>query len=172
MATSSLTSVLPKWSAWAKRAKSSPVLKNASYPFPEKNPKFLGTIVQKYRLREGKIPSAAFQEWINEIEEGIKTKLIPVLSENDMLLPDQVYQKVNLQKGEPLIQMSDFNSLIALSQKHQAPVFGLNDEQLEQTGVVLKRTRESMNRFRDLYANGTDKIIKLIDHVRNDSTIS
>ena len=77
-----------------------------------------------------------------------------------------------MQIGQPLIQMSDFNSLIALSQKHQAPVFGLNDEQLEQTGVVLETTRESMHRFRDLYACGADKIIKLIDHARFDSTIS
>ena len=172
MATSSLASVLPKWSSWAKRAKSLPVLKNANYPFPDKNPKFLGTIVQKYRLREGKIPSAAFQEWIKKIKEGIETKLIPVLEDNDMLLPSQVYEEVHLRMGQPLIQMSDFNSLIALSQKHQAPVFGLNDEQLEQTGVVLETTRESMHRFRDLYACGADKIIKLIDHARFDSTIS
>ncbi len=172
MATNSLASVLPKWSAWAKQAQSLPVLKNASYPFPDKNPKFLGTIVQKYRLREGNFPSAAFQEWVKEIEKGIKTKLIPVLNENNMLLPGRVYEEVNLQIGQPLIQMSDFNSLIALSQKHQAPVFGLNDEQLEQTGVVLETTRESMHRFRDLYACGADKIIKLIDHARFDSTIS
>ena len=172
MATNSLTSVLPKWSAWAKQAKSLPVLKNASYPFPDKNPKFLGTIVQKYRLREGNIPSAAFQEWIINIEERIVTKLIPVLKDKDMLLPSQVYEEVNLQIEKPLIQMSDFNSLIALSQKHQVPVFGLNDEQLEQRGVVLETTRKSMHRFQDLYADGADKIIKLIDHARLDSTIS
>ena len=172
MAINSLTSVLPKWSAWAKQAQSLPVLKNASYPFPDKNPKFLGTIVQKYRLRKENTPSAAFQKWIKEIEEGIKTKLIPVLSENDMLLPGQIYEEIHLKIGQPLIQMSDFNSLIALSQKHQTPVFGLNDEQLEQRGVVLEITKNSMNQFRDLYANGADKIIKLIDHARNDSAIS
>ena len=71
MATHSLASILPKWSAWAKQAKLLPVLKNTTYPFPDKTPMFLGTIVQKYRLREGKTPSAAFQKWIKEIKEGV-----------------------------------------------------------------------------------------------------
>ena len=162
MATTSLASVLPKWSAWAKQAGSLPTLKNATYPFPDKTPKFLGTIIQKYRLREGNIPSAAFQKWIKEIEGEVKEKLIPVLKENDMLLPQGAYEKVGLQMGQPLFQMSDFNSLIALSQKHKAPVFGLTDEELEQTGIVLKRTKKSMQQFRDLYSVGADRLMALV----------
>ena len=60
MATDSLASVLPKWAAWAKQARGLSILQKATYPFPSKTPKFLGTIVQKYRLRESKTPSAAF----------------------------------------------------------------------------------------------------------------
>lgn len=82
MATESLASVLPKWASWSKQAKKQPLLQNATYPFPDKKPMFLGTIVQKYRLREGRTPSAAFQKWINEIQEGIETRLIPMLKEN------------------------------------------------------------------------------------------
>ena len=162
MATNSLASILPKWSSWAKQARSLPILKNATYPFPDKTPKFLGTIIQKYRLREGNVPSAAFQKWIKEIEGGVKTKLIPILKENDMLLPEGAYEKVDLQMGEPLIQMSDFNSLIALSQKHKAPVFGLTDEELEQTGTVLERTKKSMQQFRELYSVGADRLMTLV----------
>ena len=162
MATNSLASVLPKWSAWAKQAGSLPTLKNATYPFPDKTPKFLGTIIQKYRLREGNIPSAAFQKWIKEIEGEVKEKLIPVLKENDMLLPESAYEKAGLQMGQPLIQMSDFNSLIALSQKHKAPVFGLTDEELEQTGIVLEITKKSMQQFRDLYSVGADRLTALV----------
>ena len=53
MATDSLSSILPKWRSWAKKAQQQPVLQNASYPFPTVTPKFLGTIVQKYRARSG-----------------------------------------------------------------------------------------------------------------------
>ena len=147
--------------------------------FPDKTPKFLGTIIQKYRLREGNIPSAAFQKWIikqvgnsaircfckrveKDIEGEVKEKLIPVLKENDMLLPEGAYEKAGLQMGQPLIQMSDFNSLIALSQKHKAPVFGLTDEELEQTGIVLEITKKSMQQFRDLYSVGADRLTALV----------
>jgi len=60
--------------------------------------------------------------------------------------------------------MSDFNSLIALSQKHKKPVFALTDKQIEQTGIVLERTKKSMHRFRDLYSQGADRVIALIQN--------
>ncbi len=163
MATDSLASVLPKWSAWAEQAKSLSVLKDAVYPFPNKTPKFLGTIIQKYRLREGK-PSAAFQKWIDDIQESVKAKLMPALKEKGMLLPEESYEQVGLTMGKPIIQMSDFNGLIALSQKHKAPVFDLTDEQLEQTGIVLEITKRSMQQFRELYSEGADRILKLVEY--------
>jgi cellulose biosynthesis protein BcsQ len=164
MATESLSSVLPKWSSWAKRAKSLSILQKANYPFPDINPKFLGTIVQKFRLREGDTPSKAFQKWINEIEEGVKTVLIPTLKNTGMLLTDEAYSSTGVQLGQPILQMSDFNSLIALSQKHKAPVFQLSDEQLELTGVVPERTKRSMKLFYQLYSDGADRILSLINH--------
>ena len=164
MATDSLASVLPKWKAWAKQAQGLSVLQKATYPFPIVNPKFLGTVVQKYRIREGQTPSAAFKNWIDEIEQGVEKKLIPALKGCDMLLPKKAYESIGLDVGKPLLQMSDFNSLIALSQKHKVPVFALSDLQLEQTGVVLERTKKSMFNFRDLFAEAADRIIALTSY--------
>lgn len=167
MATDSLASVLPKWKAWAKQAQGVSVLQKATYPFPTVNPKFLGTVIQKYRIREGQTPSAAFQKWIDEIELGVKKKLIPALKNCDMLLPDNAYESVGLAGGKALLQMSDFNSLIALSQKHKVPVFALSDKQLEQTGIVLTRTKKSMHNFRDLFSVAADKIIALTGYAES-----
>lgn len=161
MATDSLASVLPKWRAWAKQAQGISVLQKATYPFPVVEPKFLGTVIQKYRIREGRTPSAAFQKWINDIEEGVQKKLMPALKGCGMLMPDEAYESIGLPLGKPLLQMSDFNSLIALSQKHKVPVFALSDRQLEQTGIVLERTKKSMHNFRDLFAKAADRIISL-----------
>jgi cellulose biosynthesis protein BcsQ len=161
MATDSLASVLPKWKAWSKQAQGISVLQKATYPFPIVSPKFLGTVVQKYRIREGQTPSAAFQNWIDEIEQGVQKKLIPALASCDMLLPDEAYKNIGLAVGKPLLQMSDFNSLIALSQKHKVPVFALSDKQLEQTGIVLQRTKKSMKNFHDLFDAAADRIIAL-----------
>ena len=164
MATESLASVLPKWRAWAQQAQGLSVLQKATYPFPKVTPKFLGTVVQKYRLRGGKTPSKAFQKWINEIKKGVRKKLIPALRNCDMLLSNEAYASIRIPLGEPLLQMSDFNSLIALSQQHKAPIFALSDEQLGQTGVVLEITKKSMRRFRKLYSEGADRIIALTTH--------
>jgi hypothetical protein len=167
MATDSLATVLPKWKNWALKAQSNPLLSNASYPFPNSTPRFLGTVIQKYRLRQSGDPSAAFQQWIDELNQGVKNRLLPVLKANNMTLSEATYSACEIQPSEPILQMSDFNGLIALSQKHQAPVFKLTDEQLEQTGIVLERTKNSMNHFRELFENAADKILRLLDHASN-----
>ena len=177
MATVSLTSILPKWAAWAKHCKKMDLLKNAIYPFPDKQPQFLGTIIQNFRVREGN-PTAAFRQWIEEIKEGVQTMLIPVLDENEMLLSDELYQKASLIGSgvtqltfffdeivsQPILQLSDFNSLIACSQEHQAPVFNLTDSQLKTTGIALENQKESMNQFRSLFSDGADRIIALTEN--------
>lgn len=50
-----------------------------------------------------------------------------------------------------LINISDFNSLIAQSQKHSVPVFALTDEQIEQSGIILERMKRSREDFRDAF---------------------
>jgi len=83
---------------------------------------------------------------------------------NGMMLHASAYGETEIERGKPLMQMSDFNSLIAKSQEHKAPVFLLSDEQLEQTGVVLANTKTSMNQFRDLFSAGADQIISIIEN--------
>jgi cellulose biosynthesis protein BcsQ len=167
MAVDSLTSVLPKWKDWATRAKATRVLQEATYPLPQCDPKFLGTIIQKYRLRSQGTPSTAFQKWIDEVETKVKDKLIPALKAAGMLMPDADYDSLGLKPGEPLLQMSDFNGLIAQSQKHNAPVFALTDAQLEQTGIVLGRTKKSMGEFSKLFSQAGDRVIQLVNAQRH-----
>lgn len=164
MATESLSATLPKWKAWSESAEQQPALINASYPYPQKSPKFIGTIIQRYRLRAGYTPSAAFQKWIDEINSGVKDKLIPALRDCDMLLTDEEYARGGVEAGDALLQMSDFNGLIAQSQKHKAPIFNLTDAQLEQSGIVLETTKKSMRKFRKLYSEGADRILAIINN--------
>ena len=189
MATVSLASILSQWSIWAKQGRALPILREATYPFPDKIPKFLGTIIQNYRVRQGQTPAAAFNKWFEAIKEAIQTELIPVLRATEMLLPYEIYEEAiplpaNLQfpffiddeygevLGEPLLQMPDFNSLIAISQTHQAPIFDLTDEQLAQDGIVLENTRQSMDQFRNLYSEGADRIMKIVENAEHSATIS
>ena len=176
MAAESLASILSQWSAWSRQGRALPILRKATYPFPNKIPKFLGTIIQKYPVKQGTKPPAAFQAWIDAIGMAVETKLIPVLRKNGMLLPMELYQKVKWTQfdqislfpdealGKPILLMPDFNSLIALSQKHKVPIFDLTDAQLERDGIVLEQTKESMHRFRELYSEGADRIMMLVEN--------
>ncbi len=167
MAIDSLSSVLPKWKYWADKAKSMPVLQSATYPLPACSPRFLGTIIQRYRVRRENIAAAAFQKWIDDIGMAVRNRLIPALSASDMILSPKDYAAGGVALGEPILQMSDFNALIALSQKHNAPVFSLTDAQIEQTGIVLDRTKQSMENFRNLFSQGSDRIVEITNSAKN-----
>lgn len=165
MAIDSLASVLPKWHNWARRANTLPILKEAAYPFPSVTPKFLGTIIQNYRPREGR-PAKGFAVWIDKINERVVSQLVPALSKSDMVLPEDMYSML----GEEycLASIPDFNSLIAKSQTYRTPVFALSDEQLDQAGSVLLATRKSQQNFRRIFSKMADNIIQLTDNANSD----
>jgi cellulose biosynthesis protein BcsQ len=168
MAIDSLTSVLPRWRAWASKAAALKVLKDATYPFPATVPKFLGTIVQKYRIREqnshhteigaptsGK-PAEGFQRWIDEINLVVESKFIPMLAHEHMLVEAKKYTKLGISSNRCLAEISDFNSLIAKAQDERTPVYTLTDEQIGLTGVVLERTKRSKDMFEEIFIRLAD----------------
>lgn len=160
MAIDSLAKVLPRWYAWAKSASSLQILKEANYPFPDITLRFLGTIVQNYRIIRGK-ETNAFQTWIEKIEKAVPEKLIPTLRQGNMMLPSQVYQEQGILSSFSLAKISNFNSLIALSQEHRTPVYDLTPQQLRQTGIVLKTNQKKQEEFRKTFSDLADKIIAL-----------
>lgn len=161
MAIESLASVLPKWRKWAESAQSISILQEAEYPFPASKPAFLGYVVQKYRPRSGTVPSAAFQKWIDDLQSGVKETLLPALARAGMLLPETCYKSAGFTPDQPLLQMPDFNGLIARSQEHQVPIFELTQQQLDQVGIVLERSQHSMAQFEGLMSDAADRIIAL-----------
>ena len=163
MAIQSLAKVLPSWRNWARRAADLQVLKDAVYPFPDITPKLLGTIVQNYRPRRGGVPASAFATWIAEITSHVSSQLMPVLRGVDMTLDEKIYEATGVQ-GYCLSQIPDFNSLIAMSQEHQTPIFALTAEQIGQTGIVLERTERSRDNFRELFLDLADKTIALANY--------
>jgi cellulose biosynthesis protein BcsQ len=160
MAIDSLAKVLPRWYAWAKSASSLQILKEANYPFPDVKLRFLGTIVQNYRIIRGK-ETAAFQTWIEKIEQAVSDKLVPILRQSNMMLPSQMYKAQGIQNSLSLAKISNFNSLIALSQEHRTPVYALTSQQLRQNGVVLEKNQMKQKEFRQTFSDLADKIIAL-----------
>lgn len=160
MAIDSLASFLPRWGAWAKKARDMEVLQNASYPFPQTLPKLLGTIIQKYRPRKG-APTAPFQKWINSINSAVENKLVPALGKLDMVLSRREYATAQIGSSLCLAQIADFNSLIAKSQEVQTPVFALTKQQFGQTGVVLEQSIKTRSEFKKIFSMLASEVIAL-----------
>lgn len=162
MAIESLSLVLPRWAAWAQRARSNPVLQSAVYPFPQATPRLLGTVIQNYRPRMG-APTAGFQQWINQINARVATALFPQLRDAGMTLPQEKYEEVaGLFPSLMLAKIADFNTLIAKSQKHATPVYALTEAQLENVGVVLQSDLLKQAQFNQDFESLATKIETLI----------
>lgn len=151
MAISSLTAVLPSWNATYSNIKTHPAFKDALYKFPLTIPKFIGTIQQRYRPRNGE-PAKSFQSWIDIINQNVINRLVPALRENDMIIDEAKFSQIASPK-EPynITNISDFNSLIAQSQKHNTPIYCLTDAQIEQSGNVLEIMKASRDQFNETF---------------------
>jgi len=160
MALDSLAATLPRWNAWATTAYSIDALQKADYPFPKPHAKFIGAVIQKYRPRSGKA-SSAFQRWIDQLVEGLKATLCPALEKAGMLEAKVFEQIVGHPPWTPILEAADFNSLIALSQQHQTPVYALTAEQVDQAGAVWQQTKDSMNTFEKAFSECADKVFAL-----------
>lgn len=160
MALSSLSRTLPRWREWAKTAYGTEALLTADYPFPEPKSTFIGAIVQNYRPRKGKA-SKAFQRWIDQLTTGLEHELIPSLVNANLLQTDKFLATTSIDPWVPIMEVSDFNSLIALSQEHQVPVYALTMDMTGQSGAVWEQSETSMKKFDESFANCAQFVIKL-----------
>jgi cellulose biosynthesis protein BcsQ len=160
MALSSLTKVLPRWQAWAQTAVGIETLAEADYPFPKPQARFIGAVIQKYRPRMGKA-SKAFQNWIDQLTTGLKDTLIPALEKVGMADRAMFVNNLGVEPWVPIMEVADFNSIIALSQEHQVPVYALTPAHAQQQGAVWDQTQKSMDVFKTAFSECADRVIKL-----------
>jgi len=161
MAIDSLALTLPRWRAWSVAAQSNPILQSASYPYPQRVPALLGTIIQKYRPRKG-APTEGFQQWIDDINERVASKLVPALTPLGMTLSEAKYDAIaGLLPSMCLALIADFNTLIAKSQEHTTPVFALTDKQLGHVGTVLENDRKKRDEFLETFTDLAKAVVAL-----------
>jgi len=159
MALSSLTQVLPRWKTWANTARGIDVLKTADYPFLEPTTTFIGAVIQKYRPRNGSA-SKAFQHWIDQLVTGLKDQLVPELEKAGLLNSTDFKDRTGINPWEPIMEVADFNSLIALSQEYQLPVYGLTPD-IVGKGAIWDQAKENMDVFYSGFEECAKKVIAL-----------
>jgi cellulose biosynthesis protein BcsQ len=156
-AITSLARVLPQWNETVASFRNEKLL----FPFPKNPPRFSGIISQRYRPRMGS-PAQSFQRWIDIIKDTVLKNLVPELTTRGMTVSVAEFNASS--PGDTpynLINIADFNSLIAQSQKYNVPVFSLTDKQIEQAGVILqtmKKSREDFRKSFDALANSVEII--------------
>lgn len=165
MALRSLSRVLPKWKAWSQKATEQEDLKKADYPWPATRPKYLGSIVQNYRRRsrggQEARPTQAYQKWFDALSAAKRDNLVPTLRETGYLLTSQAYESAEASLDKFLLEVPDFNSLIAVSQVISKPVFALQQQDIGSSGVVFETQDRSIQDFDETYSTGAKKIISL-----------
>lgn len=162
----SLTKNIPKWYNELDFFKKSNGFNASSYSI-KNSPKFLGTIQQRYRPRNGS-PAKSFEKWIERIKNEVNTRFVPVLSELDCVISEDKIRSVLKTSSElepyDLAHIADFNSLIAISQELRVPVFSLTEEQIRKSGQfghALTTMSESKTNFEIEFNELADRIIKL-----------
>jgi cellulose biosynthesis protein BcsQ len=150
MAMDSLARVIPKWLRWAERASELEALSRADYAFPKPDLKFLGVIVQRYRLKNN-APTIAFKEYFDALDATIDETLVPALTGAGLMLPEETYSAANLEASYRLASIPDFNALIANSQQNRKPVFTLTQQDVGRGGSVWEITQENIIKFRNTF---------------------
>ncbi|WP_337366167.1 AAA family ATPase [Phascolarctobacterium sp.] len=108
-------------------------------------PKFLGVIQQRYRPRSG-VPASSFQKWIDRIKEAVRNDLVPALTEKGCAIPEgEIKMALEGSSLAPydLANISDFNSLIAVSQAVSKPVFALTEEDITSTSTMFGKALDT-----------------------------
>lgn len=168
MSIDSLKRVLVSWERWAISAR--PLFSSATYKLPNKTPVFLGYTINDFNLSFGQ-PQKSFGEFMNQISEKIVQQLVPELSANNMTFDLDKYQSayetmkassnkatnINYSDYFCLAQISNFNKLIALSNKASKPVFELTLEDTAADGQ-----QRTLKWFRFLYNALSERILELI----------
>ena len=140
MAINSLAKILPSWVKW--KNQNIDDFKNAAYPLPNNTPKFIGTIIQRFNIRNG-VAARPYQDIIADIKTTTKDVFVPALEKMEMLYANDKYNS-----DFCIEEIKDFAALGQKSQQFHIPVFALTDEELGHTGTVLAQSQKSRDSFK------------------------
>lgn len=157
----SLTKVIPRWNEEVSQFRK----KTLNFRLPDAPPKFIGFLSQKYRPRNS-MPAQSFQKWIDIIQKEVSDSFVPELEKINMSISKDEFNKfISSKELFNIANISDFNSLIAQSQKNSVPVFALTDEQIDQSGTVLQSMTTSRDSFKLVFKEMAFKIDRLLKNL-------
>ncbi len=161
MAIATLTNVLPKWVSWKKN--SIQVFADSAYPLLEGEPKFIGSLIQRFNVRHGRA-AKPYRDNIEEIKNKIKKDFINAISKVGMTLDPEQYTNDFIDNGYCLDEIPDFQGLLPKSHQAGVPVFELSRAEINETGNVLDRMITSRDNFKNKFRLISNKLIDLLNY--------
>jgi len=162
MAIDTLTSILPRWNAWAKTA--SPLFSESAYPLPDFSPKFIGSLIQRFNIRKGKA-ARPYRDNIWEIRASIIGPFLQSLSKAGMVLATASYPQELVNDDYCLGEIPDFQGLLPKAYDAGVPVFELTDAEINETGPVLKQMAEKRTLFSNQFQSIAATLVQTLQYV-------
>ena len=162
MAIDTLKNILPKWVSWKKTAVQ--LFADSAYPLLEGEPKFIGTLIQRFNVRNGRA-AKPYRDNIAEIKKKISEEFFESISKVGMTLKPEQYTEDFIESSYCLDEIPDFQGLLPKSYQTGVPVFELLDTEIRETGPVLEQMVKSRNRFKEKFQKLNKKLIELLSYV-------
>jgi cellulose biosynthesis protein BcsQ len=161
MAMRTLSTVLPRWVHWAQSMAGA--FADSAYPLPAHQPKFLGTLIQRFNIRRGKA-AKPYRDNIDEIKNATKAMFVPSLTHAGMILPQKDYTDAGIGDGYCLAEISDFQGLLPKSYDAGVPVFELTNAQIGETGPILENLATKRDSFNIMFDDLANRLRVLVAH--------
>jgi chromosome partitioning protein len=161
MAIDTLKNILPKWVLWKKNAVQ--LFADSAYPLPEGEPKFIGSLIQRFNVRNGRA-AKPYRDNITEIKNKISGDFFDSISKVGMTLEPEQYTEAFIESGYCLDEIPDFQGLLPKSYQAGVPVFELLDAEINETGPVLDQMIKNRNNFEGKFQGLNKKIIELLSY--------
>ncbi len=161
MAINTLKTILPRWVSWKESTAS--LFADSAYPMYSGTPKFLGTLIQRFNIRNGRA-AKPYRDNINEIKQVISSDFFKVLSANNMTLLNESYGQEFIDSHYCLAEIPDFQGTLPKSLAAGKPVFELTDADIAETGPILAQMKQKVANFEDIFSNISHKISSLINN--------
>lgn len=158
MALDTLQTILPRWSAW--KAGAVPLFADSAYPLPIGSPKFAGTLIQRFNVRNGRA-ARPYRDNIAEIKARVAEAVVPALRLAGMTLDPAAYEPLG---DYCLGEIPDFQGLLPKSHDAGVPVFALRDDEIGETGPVLANAIERRDRFAMQFADISANLLRMLEY--------
>ena len=161
MAISTLKKTLPRWGEWKQAA--IPLFADSAYPLLDGIPKFSGTLVQRFNIRNGRA-AKPYRDNIEEIKQAISADFYKAIELAGMTFTPEEYGADFVKNHYCLSEIPDFQGLLPKAHQSGVPVFDLTDADIGESGPVLAQMQNKRKLFNEKFSAISDKLVSLLSY--------